>query len=307
MDTVFEIPSVGEFDEEAAERAPLAGFHLGDGGPDDSRETWFLIRSWSRELRLYQNLARHLGDDRRIVTIAPPRGTRKEDFPRTVERWRDFCLERLRPQLGSNPRVLLGGWSFGGVLALEMGRQLEKDGTPVALVTMLDTRLPKAHPTEQRIARSLPHALANHATRFFETPSEGRGEYLRERLAWQFYHARRKAGEWNAARRNQPAPVYQRPDGRTSEPRDVTEMTPLQKALWVAYLKYQPRECTVPVAQFWCDDSCLHTGDASLGWARYLRGPFVSLPIPGGHLTMFDDPHAEALAQTLGERLASLV
>ncbi len=304
MDEVVEITSTGGFDEDAAERAPLAGFHLANPTPVEQRPTWFVVRSWSQELRLYRKLARHLGADQRIVTIAPPHGTRKEDFPRTVERWRDFCLEQMRPLLGASPCVLLGGWSFGGVLALEIGRELEKEGIPVALVTMLDTRLPKAHPDEQKISRSLPHAMAHQATRFFETPPEDRSAFLRERLAWQFYHARRRLGEWNATRRGRSMPIYRRPDGRTSEVREVGGMSPLQKALWVAYLKYQPRPCTIRVAQFWCADSCEHTGDSSLGWARCLRGPFDAVPIPGEHLTMFDDPHVEVLASNLRCRLA---
>lgn len=294
---VFEIPMDGDFDEEGAERAPLAGFRLGG-----SRPPWLVMRSWNRELRLYRSLARRMHPEQPILTVAPPEGERKEDFPRTVEAWRDFCLERMRPLLGADP-LLLGGWSFGGVLALEVGRRLEREGGSVALVTMLDTRLPKAHPEERKLARSVPHAIAHHATRLFEMAPEDRAPYLRERVAWQVYHARRRLGEGLAARRGRPPPIYRRPDGRTSEPRQLAEMTLLQKALWVAYLKYQPRPCTIAVAQFWCRESCEHVGDSSLGWARYLRGPLDSAPIAGDHLTLFEEPHARSLGPAVQARL----
>jgi len=38
----------------------------------------------------------------------------------------------------------LGGWSFGGMIAFEMARQLSAEGAEVGLVAMLDTSMPKA-------------------------------------------------------------------------------------------------------------------------------------------------------------------
>ena len=146
-------------------------------------------------------------------------------------------------------------------------------------------------------------ALVHHIDRLFEIAPEERAAYLRERVAWQIYHARKRVGYWSAERRGRPAPVYRQPDGRTSEERGASEMTLLQKALWVAYLKYQPRACTIPVAQLWCADSCERLGDSSLGWGRHLRGPLDAVPIPGEHLTLFEDPHAAPVGRALQLRL----
>ena len=134
--------------------------------------------------------------------------------------------------------------------------------------------------------------------------SRERGTYVRGRFAWQFYHARRRFVEWNARRAGRLPPILTRPDGRTSEPRDTTEMPPLQKALWVAYLKYRPEPCSIPVSQFWCAESREYVGDASLGWARILRGQLDLRPIPGGHMSMFDNPHAEDVARELMRALS---
>jgi len=85
--------------------------------------------------------------------------------------------------------------------------------------------------------------------------------------------------------------------------RDKLEMTLLQKAIWAAYLKYQPRESAIPIAQFWCRDSCDHIDDASLGWSRFLRGPMDCVPIPGEHLTLFNRENARVVGPALQQRL----
>ena len=45
---------------------------------------------------------------------------------------------------------LLGGWSFGGIVAFEMARQLRERGRPVALLALLDSWSPTllSHPDE---------------------------------------------------------------------------------------------------------------------------------------------------------------
>ena len=155
---VLDLQTEGTFEEQAAERAPLAAFHWSNVHDARSNPPLLMIRSWGRELQLYRNLARYLGPQQPIVTIAPPRGEVPLDFPRTVETWRDFCLEQMQPLLDSPCPLRIGGWSFGGVLALEVARRLETEGKQVERVVMLDTRLPKAHAED--VARELMRALS---------------------------------------------------------------------------------------------------------------------------------------------------
>ena len=61
------------------------------------------------------------------------------------------AVRRLHPE---GP-YLLGGWSFGGMVAWEMGRQLRESGAEVGLVALLDTGVP--HPRQDR-AELLDHA-----------------------------------------------------------------------------------------------------------------------------------------------------
>lgn len=289
---IREVPLDGEFDLAGAEAAPAAGFRL-----SGSRPPWVAIRSWSTEVPLYRNLARHLDPEQPLITLGPPTGERKEDLPRTVDQWTEDCLARFRTVFHrhSTASVRLGGWSFGGVLALETARKLEAQGQTVEQVLMLDTRLPKAHPEEGKLTRTLPHAVAHHANQMFEMTPEKRQAYLRERFAWQIYHARRRLSEGLEKAFGRSPAELTRPDRRRPEARDTSNMTPLQKALWVAYLKYRPNECDIPVTQFWCAETCRRVEDSSLGWAPHLRGPVENVPVPGGHMSLFKDEHVRTL------------
>jgi thioesterase domain-containing protein len=298
---IFEVSLHGEIDLDAAEAAPCAGFQLAG-----SRPPWIAIRTWSAETRLYRSLVRHLDPEQQVITLGPPVGEHKHDFPRTVDAWTKDCLAKLALVSARDP-LRLGGWSFGGVLALETARKLEGAGRRVEQVIMLDTRLPKAHPEEGRLSRSLPHAFVHHIDELFGMAPARRRAYLRERVEWQLYHARRRWYERIEKQFGRPAPDLERPDGRRPEVRDTSSMSPLQKALWVAYLKYQPEPCSIPVTQFWCAETCRRVEDSSLGWSRFLRGPVENVPVPGGHMTLFDEEHARILGPALQRTLDTVV
>jgi thioesterase domain-containing protein len=81
-------------------------------------------------------------------------------------------------------------------------------------------------------------------------------------------------------------------------------MSYLQRAIYVAYLKYEKHESSIPVAQFWCQDSLDRAGgDASLGWARYLRGELEITRLPGTHYQMFEEPNLSFVAERLARSL----
>ena len=179
----LEIPSAGPIDEEATEAAPVVGMHL-----DGSLPPLYLIRTWADEIFKQRRLAQHLGPEQPIYSIAPPGGTRKSDYPDTVDAWAELCLQRLSPVLRGGPYVL-GGWSFGGVIALELAEKLVARGEKVRLITMLDTRLPARHPYTTKGKRKVTklHKFSKHLTQYVELPSRReRGAFLRKRIRRRF-------------------------------------------------------------------------------------------------------------------------
>jgi thioesterase domain-containing protein len=298
----LEIPAEGPFDEESAEAAPVLGIHL-----DGPLPPLFLVRSWD-ELPQYRLLAAHLGPDQPAYFINPPRGETLDDYPSTMDAWSDLALERLL-SIGYEGPYLLGGWSLGGVIALEAAEKLEARGHPVRLVAMLDTRLPKPHPKtlpgRRKTTKLFKLARNLNEYALFETRAQ-KNAYIRKRLRRRFQKISGKLRNQRNRLLGRQAPLQ-----RHAIVDDQAIVTPggrymplIKRTIYVVYLKYEKHESSIPVAQFWCRDSLYGAGgDASLGWAKYLRGDFEIVRLPATHFTMFDEPHVSFLAERLARSL----
>jgi len=219
-------------------------------------------------------------------------------------------LSRLLEVPHAGP-YFIGGWSFGGVIALEVAGRLLQSGRTVALLVMLDARLPKQWPVRRRGSkrRSHLHKRVKQLDRFLELGS------ARERLAYLRRRARRRgeklANRWarlrgRAGRREAPEGLAT-PEESLEEASHLTmtghRMSQLKRAIWVAYLKYRPGGSALRVVQLRTLESQTAAADASLGWGPYLAGDLESTLVPGEHFTMFSEPFVAVLAQRLASAL----
>jgi amino acid adenylation domain-containing protein len=84
----------------------------------------------------YHDLSRHL-PGRSIFAIDSPRLDHPEGFA-TLSAMAALYVEWVRALTNDGP-VILGGWSFGGAVALEMARQMSRHGARPIAVVLLDT------------------------------------------------------------------------------------------------------------------------------------------------------------------------
>lgn len=89
---------------------------------------------------------------KRLSAGTPMYGFERVEGP-VAERAAEY-ITRLREIQGDGPYVLVG-WSLGGVLAYEVGRQLREQGADVRLVGLLDTVLPYEPIPETEVERRL--------------------------------------------------------------------------------------------------------------------------------------------------------
>jgi thioesterase domain-containing protein len=101
---------------------------------------FFWVHPLGGSVLCYRELALHLGDEREIWGLEAPGVETGEPLDR-IEDLASFHLAALREEHPRGP-WLLGGWSFGGLVALEMARRLEDAGEEVPLVALLDTAPP---------------------------------------------------------------------------------------------------------------------------------------------------------------------
>jgi thioesterase domain-containing protein len=293
MKQVLELRAEGEIAAEEAQQAPFVGWNLAG-----TRPPLVLIRTWSDELPRHQRLARALGPEQPLYSMGHPVGDDPADYPNDASQWTELCLARFHP-LGLAGPVRIGGWSFGGVIALEVARRLAADGHEIALVTLLDTRIPRKKPTrETRRWAKLGKAIQDYS--LLHTPEQ--------RRAWRRELVRYRAGRTAEKLRALPRKLRGRDEVAASGEMHIRgrrrPVPRLQRAIRVCYLKYDPAPCDLPIVQLWTDSSRTKTGgDVSLGWSNLLQGDVQMLRTPGGHYQMFDEPHVATLASHLARAL----
>jgi amino acid adenylation domain-containing protein len=120
------------------------------GGP---RAPLFLVHGGGGHVFVYRWLASHLDGDRPVFGFNL-KGIRGADLPRTVEEMAERYLNDLEVAWPEGP-CLLGGYSFGGVVAWEMARRLRARGRAVPLLILLEATadLLQAHPAPVRAWR----------------------------------------------------------------------------------------------------------------------------------------------------------
>jgi amino acid adenylation domain-containing protein len=109
--------------------------------PLGSRPPLFLVHPPGGIVVCYQPLARHLGIGQPVYAIRSRGLHGEEALPDRLEDMAAEYVAAVRRQQPDGP-YHLGGWSMGGVVALEMARQLLALGQPIGLLAFLDTTIP---------------------------------------------------------------------------------------------------------------------------------------------------------------------
>ncbi|MBT2382950.1 type I polyketide synthase [Streptomyces sp. ISL-11] len=262
---------------------------LREGGPGTPL---FLVPPASGSSLCYRHLAGHLDDTRPVYGIESPG---LHDGRRPPTRLEDLAahhvsvIRRIRPQ---GP-YLLGGWSYGAMVAHEMTRLLEATGERVELLLGIDGFLP---PTKGLPVGALPSWLL---------PS------VRLQLEARFQRGRALllgAGRWPGADRDRVGRL-----GEVARIGDVAGLTTdgspdyvrVHNASITAMLRHRPR----PVA----GGLLLLKAGADATVRARLTGRLAALygagavvrSVPGDHWTVLGRTHAPALAAEIRRALAA--
>jgi phthiocerol/phenolphthiocerol synthesis type-I polyketide synthase E len=133
--------------------------------PDGSLPPVFLAADALGTATVYRSLARHLGD--RLVYGLEPTGTGR--FPSV--KWLAAQHVAAVLQAGISGSCVIGGWSFGAIVAHEMARQLGDHGIEVDLLVLIDGSLPNA----RRLPLGLDPAFLTGSLRMQVNAALGRG------------------------------------------------------------------------------------------------------------------------------------
>jgi amino acid adenylation domain-containing protein len=101
----------------------------------------FLVHPAGGHVYIYRDLARCLGVEQPVYGLQAAALDGKSEHPLQIEKRAAHFIEVLRVRQPEGP-YLLGGFSFGGMIAFEMAHQLQLAGQQVALLAMIDTPRP---------------------------------------------------------------------------------------------------------------------------------------------------------------------
>jgi phthiocerol/phenolphthiocerol synthesis type-I polyketide synthase E len=206
-----------------------------------------------------------------------------------VEEMAARYLETVRHVQPEGP-YLLGGSSFGGVVAFEMAHQLLSGGQRVALLTMMDTPAPSAVPN---MALDSPERLAYliSGDASLSAPAE---ELQRLSPDEQLLHVlRRKRG----GSRMVPKLALQ----------ELATFRKIVTANLQAMLSYVAPRYPGEVLYFQASErDALSVDNPARGWSELVQGGLIVRDVPGNHITMSFPPNVQVMADHLRAAISAI-
>jgi len=250
--------------------------------------------TWEREREDLLVLGRAMGPDQPLYGIDHP--PVDGPLPRDLGEWVRFHRAAL-DRLPVRSPYHLAGFSFGGVIALEIAIALREEGHEVEWLGLVDTIRPILNPQGVRpylryhlrelVAQPDPTTRRAYVRRL--VLGGGRRTLLRARH--QLLRPLRRIGLVPASR------------GATLA--DARGLGALKKAVWRGYLSHEPRFYDAPVALFTGYENLRQAGgDPSLRWAAYLRNGLEVTALPGAHREILRPPNVDVAARELTASLA---
>ena len=250
--------------------------------PGGNRRPLFLVHPAGGHVFPYVHLAKFLGPDQPCYGLQA-RGLEDGQDPHTrIEDMAAYYIQALKTVQPTGP-YLLGGWSMGGVVAFEMAQQFHAQHQRVALLALLDGRIPtpdETFPQEDSEAISL-------VERYFGIsfgPMESLAELPKDEQLTFILEQAKSAGlvpaelEVSQARR---FVQHVRSDLRATQ-------------------NYGLRLYPGRISFFKASETPLGTSlDPTLGWSEWASGGVEVHVVPGNHANLMYAPHVEVLAEKL--------
>lgn len=303
--TVFQAPTIEQLAaiirEEIQEGSALAGTSLVEIQSQGSRPPLFLVHGagggmfWG-----YVNLSRHLGTDQPVYGLKSRGLDGREELGSIEEMAAQYVadIRRLQP----HGPYHLGGYCFGGTVAMEMARQLNTQGEEVALLALLNCSPPNSDydrvswtPTwALRFGRNLLY-WADYCRQW--TPPQRR----------EFFRWKKEILKQRVARllgRDSGPPLKIDADNLV----DLSSFPTDQRKLWRIHidslLKYHPQRYTGRVHLFRSPGHPLICSfEPDYGWGCLAAGGVDISIVPGVHEKILEEPCVRSLAKELKNRI----
>ena len=287
--------------QEALGRTSSVLLPLSDGRAD--RVPFYCVHALSGAGAVLTTLAEMLGPEQPFVAIQAPVPDRHAGFAGSIEAMARHYAEALM-QAQPAGRLALGGWSVGGVIALEMAQYMRARGRHDILLVNIDCELVNVAAAVSRrnplyywkVAANFPKWLA-----YDLRDHDWRLRSVIRRFRNKFQALARMARKRIAERR--PAHGYA-VDGFMDTSRFSADYRAFVRALYDAFYRYVPAAYAGPVVVFEASvQPVVHLRPVGATWRR-IAAPEI-IPVTGTHESIIKAPDGLPLAAELRRRLAA--
>ncbi|MCA1565783.1 MAG: amino acid adenylation domain-containing protein [Acidobacteria bacterium] len=260
--------------------------------PAGFKTPFFCIHPIGGNILCYMELARSMGSERPFYGIQASGSGGNGELETRIENMASHYIEAVRTIQPEGP-YLLGGWSFGGVVAFEMARQLKQRDGQVAHVTMLDTWAPPSQETPGQYEPDSAEMLSRFLTDFAGISGKSLEvdcDYLRQLDApEQLRFILNEAIKLNLLP----------PDMEISQFASLFEVFERNGRAFLAYAP-PPLEPGTRIMLFRASEGKEEARDGlTLGWERISADRLEVRHVEGDHYTTLTGSHARTLAEQL--------
>jgi FkbH-like protein len=306
LTSLIEAPTIEQLVEllsGSAERDSLV--LIRDGG---TKPPLFLVHDGDGETMLYRNLALRLEPSHRVFGLQPGAWKNAPMIHTRIPEMAAYHIDRIRSVQPRGP-YLLGGMCAGGVIAFEIGRQLQGQGENVALVALIDAADVHAPAKAWRFAQQRVRSFAtvfrqDKITRWDRRALVVASKALRKAKNLTTYLIGRRLRNLSDDLRLR---LFRACVARGRTLPQALQQIPVRTVYLFAEKHYRPESRFAGRLILFratrgegTDEPYVERyDDPLLGWARRATLGVEAYDVPGGHSSMLQQPHVEALAQQL--------
>ena len=258
---------------------------------DSKLNPLFLVHPMGGHAFFYRDISKNLNDNLPIFSFEEPGLEENSETLNRVEDMAAYFIEVLRSYKPEGP-YLLGGSSFGGVVAYEMAVQLKEQGQKTELLIMLDSPGPNEIPGEIATDKDVAEYLAKSILYDKEMPENFENLDTEEKLIYLFDNTPQFAG-------------LLPPEMNSDEARHILK---LMVGKVQAMSAYKLKEYSGRTSYFRAKIRRIPYDpiDPEKPWLKVLTGQLEIFDVEANHITMNYEPQVKTITGHLNSILSEL-
>jgi len=269
--------------------------------PQGSKPPFFCVPGAGGRPFYFYHLGRYLGEDQPFYSFENNLSQESGSITR-IEDMASIYIEAMQAVQPQGP-YFLGGHSYGGNVAFEMGKQLYKQGQEVALLAIIDS----SAPTYKDKQMLIDYINWDHA-RWLAEVSKGIEVYLDKDvdISYETLQPLTVEEQLNYVLHYFKMANMLPPNAETTQ---LTNIVQAYKTSCLCLVDYEPQEMypgkltIIRANEDLPDDPnrelASDNEDFSLGWSEFCTEPVDIHFVLGNHITITAEPHVQVLAEQL--------